>query len=84
MGLSFGSFSETTVQLPEGSRLVFYSDGITEAANLNEEQYGIERLAEHFLQPEASAETVLEDVRSFSAPASLNDDATVIVIGAGV
>lgn len=84
LGLSFGSFSETTVQLPEGSRLVFYSDGITEAANLNEEEYGIERLAEHFLQPEASAETILEDVRSFSAPASLNDDATVIVIRAGV
>jgi hypothetical protein len=45
---------------------------------------GIERLAEHFLQPEASAETILEDVRSFSAPASLNDDATVIVIRAGI
>ena len=84
LGIAPGDYSEAQVQLPPGSLLLFYSDGITEAANLNEEEYGIERLAEHFLQPEASAETILEDVRSFSAPATLNDDATVIVIRAGV
>jgi phosphoserine phosphatase RsbU/P len=82
LGLSLGAFSEQTVALPEGSRLVFYSDGITEAENASEEEYGSERLGNHFLRPEASAESILQDVRSFAGPSPLHDDATVIVIKA--
>src|SRR3984957_7311423 len=47
LGLSCGDYSESTVTLSPGSRLVFYSDGISEAANLAEEEYGVERLALH-------------------------------------
>ena len=83
LGLTYGSFSEVSVHLPEGSRLVFYSDGITEAANDVEEEYGTERLAQHFAQPDACSESILQEVRAFSAPSSLRDDATVIVIKAG-
>ena len=82
LGLSFGTFSESTVHLPEGSRLLLYSDGITEAFNGNEEEYGISRLESHFAQASACAESILRDVRNFSAPESLRDDATVIVIQA--
>ncbi|MEY2412810.1 MAG: phosphoserine phosphatase RsbU/P, partial [Acidobacteriaceae bacterium] len=35
LGLGFGDFSEVTVLLDEQSRLIFYSDGITEAVNLD-------------------------------------------------
>jgi sigma-B regulation protein RsbU (phosphoserine phosphatase) len=84
LGLSFGSFSETTVHLPEGSRLVMYSDGITEAANADDEEYGITRLKQHFSKPEACADSILQDVKIFSAPEPLRDDATVILIKAGL
>ena len=40
------------ITLSQGSRLIFYSDGITEAVNANEEEYGLCRLAEHAIQPE--------------------------------
>ena len=33
LGLSCGDYSETQIQLSEGSKLVFYSDGITEAVD---------------------------------------------------
>lgn len=84
LGLTYGQFSEISVRLAEGSRLVFYSDGITEAANAEEEEYGVERLAQHFTQPDASSQSILEEIRAFSAPAPLRDDATVIVVKAGV
>src|SRR5579862_152271 len=52
LGLGCGDYSETEVTLSPGSRLVFYSDGITEAVNANEEEYGLCRLAEHVVKPE--------------------------------
>jgi phosphoserine phosphatase RsbU/P len=80
LGLGFGDFSETEVALPEGSRLVFYSDGITEAVDPQDEEYGADRLAAHALCSEASSESILEDVRAFANGAGLQDDATVIFI----
>jgi len=82
LGLGFGSFSETRVELPPGSHLVFYSDGITEATNPQGEEYGQQRLCEHLLRGNASLETIVEDVRAFANGAALQDDATVICLRA--
>ncbi len=78
LGLSSGAFSETQVKLTPGSRLVIYSDGITEAENPEEEEYGACRLVEHLLRPEASTESLLKDVQEFADGLGLRDDATVI------
>jgi sigma-B regulation protein RsbU (phosphoserine phosphatase) len=80
LGVTCGSFSETTVHLPEGSRLLFYSDGITEAANQEEEEYGEGRLKDHVLNANLSNEGLLEDVRQFVNGVGLQDDATAILI----
>ena len=80
LGLGPCDFSEVEVNLPPGSRLVFYSDGITEAENPIDEEYGLSRLQEHFLGTDASAETLLADVRSFADGAGLRDDASVILV----
>jgi len=80
LGLGTGSFSEVEIELVPGSRLVLYSDGITEAANPEEEEYGQVRLIDHLLQPDASAESLLENVRSFANGFGLHDDATVITV----
>jgi sigma-B regulation protein RsbU (phosphoserine phosphatase) len=82
LGLVSGEFSETTVELREGSRLLFYSDGITEAVGAEDREYGAQRLQEHFLQSDASPESVLEDVRRFANGIGLRDDATVILMRA--
>lgn len=80
LGLGASDFSEVEVSLPVGSRLVFYSDGITEAENPMDEEYGIVRLREHFLRADASAESLLDDVRSFADGSGLHDDASVILV----
>ena len=82
LGIGPGGYSEAQVQLAPGSRLLFYSDGITEATNPEDDEYGAERLEKHFRRTDASAESILEDVRTFANGAGLHDDATVILVKA--
>jgi len=82
LGIGLGEYSEAEIHLSQGSRLLFYSDGITEATNPEGEEYGAERLEKHFRQADASAESILEDVRTFADGEGLHDDATVILVKA--
>ena len=61
---------------------MFYSDGITEATNGSDEEYGAGRMRDHVLQSQASAESILADVRTFADGEGLHDDATVIFVKA--
>lgn len=81
LGLACGEYSETEIKLSPGSRLVFYSDGITEAENAKQEEYGACRLAEHAIKPDASAVSIVDDVRSFANGNGVRDDATVVFLG---
>jgi len=83
LGLSAGDYSETQVTLSEGSKLVFYSDGITEAANAEDEEYGPCRLSKHAERPGTSAVSIVDDVRSFVDGAALRDDASVVLVRVG-
>lgn len=83
LGLSCGDYSECQVSLSEGSRLVFYSDGITEALNPSGEEYGLARLAEHAAKKGASAVSIVDDVRAFANGLGLRDDASVVFVGVG-
>ena len=78
LGLGPGKYSEETVTLAPGARLLFYSDGITEASDGSEE-YGTERLIAHLSRPDTCAETLLEEVRAYCR-GSFADDATVILV----
>jgi phosphoserine phosphatase RsbU/P len=80
LGIRHGSFSETTVELPEQFRIALYSDGITEATGPDDEEYGPARLAAYVQRPDVCPETLLEDVRKFANGAGLRDDATVIML----
>jgi phosphoserine phosphatase RsbU/P len=82
LGLGSGTFSEVKVELVPGSRLAFYSDGITEATNPQGEEYGRERLRDHLLRADASLETILQEVRAFADGGGLQDDATVVCVRA--
>ena len=82
LGITCGEFSETQVHLPKGSRLLFYSDGITEATDLDDQEYGAARLQQHAASADASPESIVEDVRSFANGEGLGDDATVIFVKA--
>jgi phosphoserine phosphatase RsbU/P len=81
LGLACGDYSETKISLSPGSRLIFYSDGITEAVNPQDEEYGMCRLVEHAIQPDASAMSIVDEVQSFSNYSGVRDDASVVFVG---
>jgi phosphoserine phosphatase RsbU/P len=80
LGIRRGEYSETAIELKDGERFVLYSDGITEASNADDEEYGSERLAQHLESADASKESLLQSVRSFVDGGGLQDDATVILV----
>jgi GAF domain-containing protein len=77
-------FEERTLSLPEGSCLVLYTDGITEARTPEGEFFGLERLVEavrqhHHLPPQSLANAIYRRVRDF-AGRHLTDDFSVLVV----
>jgi sigma-B regulation protein RsbU (phosphoserine phosphatase) len=80
LGVGKSDFSEVEVEISPGSRLLFYSDGITEASNGGDEEYGLKRLAGYLARPDGTLETLLADVRSFADGKALQDDATAILL----
>jgi sigma-B regulation protein RsbU (phosphoserine phosphatase) len=73
------------VQLDPGDALVLYTDGVTEAANPEGEQFGLDRLAEvirpnHSLSPESLIQRILSAVNSFTGGSPLVDDVTLVAV----
>jgi sigma-B regulation protein RsbU (phosphoserine phosphatase) len=78
-------FDLETVQLNVGDILVLYTDGITEAINQDEDEFGEERLeqlvAENANLPaQHLADRILEAVNEFADEQNLFDDATLLVL----
>jgi len=80
LGLGASSYPEYTLKLTPGTQLLFYTDGITEAMNHVNEEFGPARLLEHFLQPEACVEGLIEEVGRFGHGSDRSDDATAVLI----
>ena len=75
----------TIVELNSGDGVVLYTDGIPEAFDLNQKQYGLERLCEvisHNWQHSAQAikQAVIDDVRAFIGEQKVFDDITLVVL----
>lgn len=90
-GLMLGLFEETTYatavhRLQAGDRLLLYTDGVTEAENVAEEEFGRERLLTllretRTLSHDATADRILESVRQWSS--AQEDDLTLLVCDYG-
>ena len=73
------------VQLNLGDVVVLYTDGITEAFDINRKQYGVERLCEVVSQNYARTaqeirQVVIEDVRRHIGSQKVFDDITLVVL----
>jgi sigma-B regulation protein RsbU (phosphoserine phosphatase) len=80
LGLGVTTYPEYKVTLKPGTQLLFYTDGITEAMNRSDEEYGAGRLVEHFLRPSACVDGLIEEVGRFSHGSNHIDDATAVLI----
>jgi len=82
LGLMECTFPEVRIKPEPGSRLVLYTDGVTESVNSSLEEYGQIRLRDHFLQKTATAQTLLGDLRDFTSGRPFADDVTIAAITA--
>ena len=91
-GLMLGPFSgveyeHAVNELRSGDRILMYTDGIVEAANSSDEQFGASRLRQMLagsqgLDAEGLADALLDKVRAWAGQA-IDDDVTVVVIDVG-
>ena len=77
-------YKSQKITLPHGSRLVFYTDGVTEARNPEKVFYGEDTLLEWARHDYGSAretcESLLEAVSAFRGKALQNDDIAIMTI----
>ena len=78
-------YEEEIINFEIGSTLIVFTDGITEAMNEQEEEYGEGRLynlieSQSDLGSKQLAEEILRDVRNFSSAIPQSDDITMMII----
>ena len=77
------SWKEESVTLERGDLLCVYTDGVSEALDAADEEFGLERLAQ-LLVPAAPAEdlcrSVFDAVEAFAADVPQYDDQTLMLI----
>jgi sigma-B regulation protein RsbU (phosphoserine phosphatase) len=78
-------FEETVIQLEPGDRVYLYSDGIPEASDADDEQFGEDRLADTLYELldadlDDSITSVVERVRTWSGEAGFDDDVTMLAL----
>src|SRR5579884_442429 len=79
------TYEESTMNLDPGDILVFHSDGLSEATDLDGNFFGIPRIAS-LVEQNASlsaddlADRLLSEVRDFTRDAAITDDRTLVVM----
>jgi sigma-B regulation protein RsbU (phosphoserine phosphatase) len=78
-------FEQVSVELPAGSFLTLYTDGISEAMNPAGEIYGLERIHQQVAAPIDSVSDlgrhILEDVKQFVGERAQSDDMCLACFG---
>ena len=78
-------YEATSLDLPPGSVVVFYTDGAVEAMNGRQEMYGFERFmasvdTHRDLEAPQLLDGLFQDVQSFVGATEQHDDITIIVV----
>jgi len=83
--LPMADFEVGQTKLEPGESLVIYSDGVSEANNLNEDEFGMERLIQVVSQNLKSSAAGMRDkvesaLSTFTQTAPPNDDITLVIV----
>ena len=92
LGLEYGAvfertLKENTITIDRGDVLVFYTDGFTEAMNLQHQEFGEERLVDLISRNRTGTadqiiELLLKDINTYIGDAEQHDDMTILVVKA--
>ncbi|MEE8395794.1 MAG: fused response regulator/phosphatase [bacterium] len=76
-------FTTDTIPLQKDDRIIFYTDGLFESQNGEQDQYGMERVTENLvnnsgLDIQPLVDFLLDDLHKFLGGATLDDDITIV------
>jgi sigma-B regulation protein RsbU (phosphoserine phosphatase) len=80
LGLLPCEFTEHSLKFCHDFRLLFYTDGISEALNREDQEFGSARLAEFVATHDCSVSRLMEAIHEFRGQCAQKDDATVILL----
>ena len=80
-------YQQMTITLSPGDHIIFYTDGVTEAMNESEEEYGMDRLENLFSKSRPSEaravnDAIFDSVMDFAGDAAQSDDITCMTLRA--
>ena len=82
-----GKLADQTIEVEAGDILLQCTDGVNEAANANEEEFGVDRIVERVgrageagTQADAVVKALSSDVAQFAAGTRQSDDITVVAL----
>ncbi len=80
-------YQQMTITLSPGDHIIFYTDGVTEAMNESEEEYGMDRLENLFSKSRPSGarainDVIFDSVMDFAGDAAQSDDITCMTLRA--
>ena len=86
LGIMEGAeYQETVLNLKSGDKLVVFTDGVSEARNIRQQEFGTQAVKNLFLEKkDLSAQGLLvalkDNLRSFSRSCPQHDDITLIIL----
>src|SRR5262249_33523388 len=80
LGLLPCEFTEHTLKLCHDFRLLFYTDGISEAVTREDQEFGSTRLTEFVASHDCSVFQLMEAIQKFRGNCTQHDDATVVLL----
>ena len=83
--LGAATYSESTARLEPGDLVALFTDGLTEAEDTDDEEFGVERVAEVVAAledptAEKLCEAIMDAVEAHTDGVTLHDDATLLVV----
>ncbi|MFZ1519179.1 MAG: GAF domain-containing SpoIIE family protein phosphatase [Ignavibacteriaceae bacterium] len=82
LGINQYDYDDIKISLHKGDKLFFYTDGITEAMNKSEDEFGTERLLRVIEKNSATPDIIISTVQEFTSGNTQSDDITVVMIEA--
>jgi sigma-B regulation protein RsbU (phosphoserine phosphatase) len=82
LGIKNIEYKEYSHPINSGDKIFLFSDGVTEAMDVNKNMFGEERIIQSLKNPNSNEKSLYNDVKSFIKNIPLSDDLTIVMIEA--
>jgi sigma-B regulation protein RsbU (phosphoserine phosphatase) len=82
LGIKKFEYKEHICSMNTGDKIFLYSDGVSEAMDVNNNMFGEERVIQSLKNSDSNERTLYSDVKSFVRNIALSDDLTIVMIEA--